>query len=284
MTWGEYYRYYLKELQCIYNANEAAAIVVIVFEEKASVKRTDIILFPKKNIDSNIKKILDNVLQQLLIHKPLQYILGSTIFCNLPFTVNEHVLIPRPETEELVQWIIDENKNENKSLLDIGTGSGCIPVALKKSLPAFEIASIDVSNEALTVAKKNAETNNTAVELRLLDFLNKDNWQRLSSFDIIVSNPPYIPHNEKEKLEKNVIAYEPHSALFVPDNSPLLFYEAIAAFSESHLNKTGKIYLEVHEDFADRTSDIFKKLFSIVEIKKDINGKSRMIKAANFLQ
>ncbi len=284
MTWKEYYRLYLKELQGIYNSNEAAAIAAIVFEEKASVKRTDIILFPEKRIDDNLKKTLDDVLQQLLTHKPLQYVLGSTTFFNLIFSVNEHVLIPRPETEELVQWIIDENKNERLSLLDIGTGSGCISVALKKSLPLFTITAIDISSETLTVAKQNAEVNKTAIEFKLFDFLNKPNWQQLPSYDIIVSNPPYIPQNEKDKLEKNVTVYEPYTALFVPDKSPLLFYDAIANFSKSHLKKNGKIYAEVHEDFAKQTALLFEKLFSKVEIKKDINGKSRMIKAANFLQ
>lgn len=284
MTWGEYIRHYLDELKGIYDTSEALAITSLVFEEKASVIRTDIVLFPEKKIDDNTRKMLDDVLQQLLTQKPVQYILGGTTFYNLPFKVNEHVLIPRPETEELVQWIIDDNKNESLRLLDIGTGSGCIPVSLKKNLPAFEIISIDISNEALIVAKQNAETNNTSIDFRQFDFLNKNVWRQLPSFDIIVSNPPYIPLNEKEKLDKNVTAYEPHTALFVLDKSPFLFYEAIASFAVSHLNKTGKIYVEVHEDFAKDTASLFQKIFSKVEIKKDINGKERMIKASNFLQ
>lgn len=284
MTWGEYYRHYLNELQGIYNISEATAITSLVFEEKATVIRTDIVLFPEKNIDDNLKKILDDILQELLTQKPVQYILGSTIFHHLPFNVNEHVLIPRPETEELVQWIIDDNKNEPLRLLEIGTGSGCIPVALMKSMPSLEITSIDISYEALRVAKKNADINKTAIDFRQLDFLNINLWQQLPSFDIIVSNPPYIPLNEKEQLDKNVTIYEPPTALFVPDKSPFLFYDAIASFAICHLNKTGKIYVEVHEDFAKDTALLFEKIFSKVEIKKDINEKDRMIKASNFLQ
>lgn len=285
MTWNEYYRYYLQQLQHIYSAEEASIITALVFENKAGVTRLNIIKSPNEIVNNQQKNELDAALHNLLQHTPVQHITGETWFYNLKFTVNEHVLIPRPETEELVKWIIDEHTTQKKhfSMLDIGSGSGCIPVALKKNLPQASITSIDVSNDALAVAKENAEANNTPVDFLQLDFLNRDEWQRLPAFDSIVSNPPYIPLHEKENLDRNVTAYEPHNALFVPDSNPLIFYEAIAAFAKMHLKQEGKIYAEVHEDYANETAAVFASHFSQVTIKKDINGKERMVKAANFL-
>jgi release factor glutamine methyltransferase len=282
MTWNEYYRYYLQQLQTIYSMNESTAIAGLVFESKAAVTRMDIIKSPEGLLNSQQKIVLDNALEQLMTHKPVQQVTGEAWFYNLKFTINEHVLIPRPETEELVKWIIDDNSNE-VSILDIGSGSGCISVALKKNLLHSSVISIDVSDEALTIAKQNATANKTTVDFLQLDFLNEKDWQRLPLFDIIVSNPPYIPLNEKEYLDPNVTAYEPGIALFVPDNKPLLFYKAIAAFAKTHLKKDGKIYVEIHEDFAKETAALFSSVFKEVEIRKDINGKERMIRAANFL-
>ena len=282
MTWNEYYRYYLQQLQSIYSMEEATAITGLVFENKAAVSRKDIIKSPDGILLNHHKTILDEALKQLITHKPVQQITGEAWFYNLKFKINEHVLIPRPETEELVKWLIEENAGD-VSVLDIGSGSGCIPITLKKNLPDALITSIDVSIEALEIAKQNAAANKTTVDFLQFDFLNKNEWRRLPVFDIIISNPPYIPLNEKEKLDRNVTAYEPHTALFVPNEKPLLFYEMIAAFAKKHLKPNGKIYVEIHEGFAKETASVFLPTFKNVEIRKDINGKERMIKAANFL-
>lgn len=285
MTVNEYYRHYLQQLQPVYSLEEATAITAMLFENKASIKRMDIVKSPGEVIAAQNKILLDEALQQLLLHKPVQYITGETWFYNLKLTVNNHVLIPRPETEELVKWIIDEHQycKEKLTVLDIGTGSGCIPVSLKKHLPHLDITAIDVSAAALATAKQNALMNDTAIDFIQFDFLNEPARKELPLFDIIVSNPPYIPENEKEKLAANVTAYEPPIALFVPDHSPLLFYETIALFANTHLKAEGKIYVEIHEDHAKTTAAVFAKQFSHVEIRKDINGKNRMVKAANFL-
>lgn len=281
MTWNEYYRYYLQKLQSIYSLNEAAAVTGLLFENKTGISRKNIVTNPGKALTGEQIKILDEALAQLLTHKPLQHITGEAWFYNIRFAVNENVLIPRPETEELVKWILDENDGDI-SLLDIGSGSGCIPVALKKNRGNANITSIDVSHEALLIAKQNAVSNEADVLFMQVDLLDRAAWQQLCNYDIIVSNPPYIPMNEKEKMDLNVTGYEPHTALFVPSHSPLLFYEHIAAFAQVHLNKEGKVYVEIHEDLGTETANIFSAVFKQVEIRKDINGKDRMIKATHF--
>jgi len=281
MTWNEYYRYYLQKLQSIYSLNEAAAVTGLLFENKTGISRKNIVTNPGKALTGEQIKILDEALAQLLTHKPLQHITGEAWFYNIRFAVNENVLIPRPETEELAKWILDENDGDI-SLLDIGSGSGCIPVALKKNWGSANITSIDISHEALQIAKQNAVANEADVLFMQVDLLDRSAWQQLSNYDIIVSNPPYIPMNEKEKMDLNVTLYEPHTALFVPSHSPLLFYEHIAAFAQVHLNKEGKVYVEIHEGLGTETANIFSAVFKQVEIRKDINGKDRMIKATHF--
>ncbi len=285
MTINNFYRQYLQQLQNIYSLQEAAVITDRVFQNKASIKRSEIITSPEKIMEEKIIEVLNEALLQLLQHRPVQYVLGETWFYKLKLKVNEQVLIPRPETEELVEWIIEDYKKaENKkvSVLDIGTGSGCIAIALQKKLTAAKLAATDISKEALSIAKENAENNNAAVDFIQSDFLNEAEWEHLPEVDIIVSNPPYIPINEKEKLDKNVTGFEPHSALFVPDHSPLLFYEKIVFFAKKHLKKSGIIYVEIHEDFAEETAAVFSTQFKTVEIKKDLNGKNRMIKATHY--
>jgi release factor glutamine methyltransferase len=169
-------------------------------------------------------------------------------------------------------------------VLDIGTGSGCIAIALKKQLPQFYITAIDISADALAVAKQNAIINETDIEFIGVDLLNKNEWGRLPAFDIIVSNPPYIPISEKERMDKNVMAFEPGMALFVPDNSPLLFYEAIALFAKTHLKPDGEIYLETHQDHAKETAAVFAAAGQQVKIKKDMNDNERMVKITPFLK
>jgi release factor glutamine methyltransferase len=275
----ELYRNFLVQLQKIYSLGEATAITDWVFEKMASLKRTDILKNPEKKISAAADKLIQKTLNELLLHKPVQYVLGEAWFYHMKIKVNGHVLIPRPETEELVEQLIKDRKSKltDPAILDIGTGSGCIPIAIKKNLPASIVTAIDVSKEALTLAKENATLHNAHISFKQVDFLDETAWSGLGLFDIIISNPPYIPVHEKEKLGKNVTDFEPHLALFVPGNSPLVFYEKIAAFGRDHLLPNGKIYLEIHEDFAKETAALFMKNYQTVMIKKDMYGKERML-------
>ena len=298
MTNRETYREYLQKLQTIYTLNEAGIITDWIFETLANLNRGDILKNPLQIISDEIAHKLNRCLIELLQHKPVQYVIGEAWFFKMKFKVNEQVLIPRPETEELVQlilqdWrpIVDEinlakkikqNFEDDLSLsystmIDIGTGSGCIAIAIKTNLPNATMFALDVSEGALFIAKENAITNNTAINFKQVDFLDESGWANLPSFDVIVSNPPYIPLNEKENLDLNVTGFEPHTALFVPEETPLIFYEKIALFGKDHLNRNGKIYVEIHEDLAKETSSVFKKMYNEVAIVKDIFGKDRML-------
>jgi release factor glutamine methyltransferase len=284
MNLKETYKNFLLQLQTVYGASEASVITNWVFEHDASVKRADIIRSPNGKLSEAAVLQLQNHLAELLQHKPVQYVLGEAWFYNMKLKVNEHVLIPRPETEELVELILSIAKKQppNIAILDIGTGSGCISIALKKHLHAAVITAIDVSGDALTVAKQNATNQNMHIEFKEVDFLDETKWGKLPVFDVLVSNPPYIPVNEKEKMRRNVTEYEPASALFVPDNTPLLFYEKIAAFGKEHLNYNGKIFVETHENFAEKTVAVFKAAnYTYVDVKKDLYGKDRIVMARN---
>ena len=257
MTIKELYNEYLTELKTLYEPGEADAITEIIFEHFAKVSRSQIIVNAKKQLDDDIQILLQNALTQLKQHEPVQYITGKAWFYNLSFYVSNAVLIPRPETEELVLEAINFLKgNDKRNVLDIGTGSGCIPISIKKNIPNAYVTSIDVSEAAISVAKKNAEDNNVEINFLQIDFLDEGNYKDLAKFDLIISNPPYIPEKEKAILNKNVVDFEPHLALFVPDNDHLLFYKKILIFAENHLSKNGKILLETHEDFAIITSEI----------------------------
>jgi release factor glutamine methyltransferase len=279
MMLKDLYRNFLVQLQKIYSLSEATAITDWVFEKMASLKRTDILKNPEKRISPAANELIQNALQDLLRNKPVQYILQEAWFYHMKIKVNEQVLIPRPETEELVEQLIIDRKSKltDPAILDIGTGSGCIPIAIKKNLPASKLTAIDISKGALALAAENAALHNAHIQFNEIDFLNEANWPGLGLFDIIICNPPYIPINEKEKLDKNVTAFEPHLALFVPDRSPLIFYEKIAAFGRDHLLPNGKIYLETHEDYAKETAALFRGIYQTVMIKKDMYGKERMI-------
>lgn len=273
------YRNFLVQLQGIYSLSEATTITEWVFEKMASLKRSDILKTPEKKITPAADKLIQDTLHELLLHKPVQYVLGEAWFYHMKLKVNPHVLIPRPETEELVEQLIADRKSKltDPAILDIGTGSGCIPIAIKKNLPASKVTAIDVSKDALALATENAAMHNAHINFIEANFLDKSTWTAMPLFDIIISNPPYIPVNEKEKLAKNVTDFEPHLALFVPDKSPLLFYEKIAVFGRDHLLPNGKIYLETHEDFAKETAALFREHYQTVMIKKDMYDKERMI-------
>ena len=291
MTTREYYRHFLLKIQAIYQLSEATVIADMVFEQLAGIKRSDFIKDPAKPISTKIKEGLDQALAELLTHKPVQYVLGTCWFHHLKFKVNEAVLIPRPETEELVSHLIEDYKNniyrvnqpstkisrDQLRILDIGTGSGCIPVSLKKNLAGAEITAIDISDKALDIARENAETHHVDIQFIELDFLDESSWETQPVFDIIISNPPYIPFAEKDKLDKNVTDFEPHRALFVPDKDPLLFYGKIARFGKTHLAENGRIYLEAHADYTHDVAVVLKTYYADVKVIKDMQGRDRMI-------
>jgi release factor glutamine methyltransferase len=285
MTTAEIYNDFKNKLKTIYDDREADNVSDWVFENVTGLKKWERRENQNKEINETEFEKLKNYLEELLKHRPVQYILNEAWFYKMKFYVNEHVLIPRPETEELVEWVINDakferaNNSKQTNIIDIGTGSGCIPVSLKKELPESNVTAIDLSEKALLVAKKNAVQLDAAVDFFLIDFLKKEEWETLSEYDIIVSNPPYIPINEKEILAKNVTDFEPEIALFVDDNDPFIFYKNISKFAKSHLKENGKIYVEVHEEYASEVKNLFEKAGFISEIKKDIYGKERMVKA-----
>jgi release factor glutamine methyltransferase len=278
MTIKEKYNHYIASLKTIYSDGEAIAITNIIFEHFVKLNKSDLLLRGNETLSVEILSSLNIALAKLLLHEPVQYITSEAWFYNLKFYVTNDVLIPRPETEELVHEAIAFLKTNNKeSVIDIGTGSGCIPISIKKNIPNANVMAIDVNEAALAVAKKNAITNNVEINFRKIDFLDENNYSAFENFDVIISNPPYIPEEEKSILDKNVTQYEPHLALFVPQNDKLIFYERILSFAENHLNQNGKIFLETHENLAKETAAIFSEKNYFVEIKKDMQGKERML-------
>ena len=257
---------------------EISSITAIIFKKLLGYNRADLVLNSHTELLPTTETQIYNIIHQLKRNKPLQYILGVTEFYGLNFFVDESVLIPRSETEELVQWIITDYKDQSPKIMEIGTGSGCIPITLKKFLPASKVWSADISLDALANAQKNARENDVNVTFMEMDILTAT-CADCGMVDIIVSNPPYVTTNEKSVMNDNVLEYEPHLALFVPQNDPLIFYRAIAKFAQKSLNKNGSIYFEINESLSDETSAIIAEFGFSVEIKLDIHGKYRMLKA-----
>lgn len=230
------------------------------------------------NFSSEMMERLGDILFRLKSYEPLQYIIGETSFCGLTFEVSPDVLIPRPETAELIDWIATDDNRCGIRILDIGTGSGCIPVSLSVRMNSSEVYAWDISEKALAVAKRNAERNNVNVDFRCVDVLG-DNIPPVK-VDVIVSNPPYITCSEKKDMEKNVLDWEPQLALFVPDNDPLLFYRRIAQLGLDLLDKPGKIYFEINQAYGKETVDMLTSLgYTNIELRKDMSSNDRMIKA-----
>ena len=274
---------FLTDLKLTYSENEIRNFIFYSFEYLFGYNRTDMILKKEEIIDTgNIQK-LNEILYSLKQQKPIQYILGKTEFYGLPFNVNNNVLIPRPETEELVRWIILENRGKVDTILDIGTGSGCIAISLKKNMSETEIFALDNSVKAIETARENASLNMTSINFILADILGNTESLILPNFDIIVSNPPYVRKSEKLLMKSNVLNYEPHEALFVSNDDALLFYKAITDFALKKLNPSGKLYFEINEMYGSEIVEMIKgKGLHEVEIRKDISGKDRMLRCFNI--
>jgi len=273
-------------LSDLYDLNEVESITILSISEITKLSKAKIKAFPETELTDKQSETLTGTLSQLKTGKPIQYILGITEFYRLLFKVNPSVLIPRPETEELVEWAISSVGSLELavgSILDIGTGSGCIAISLKKNLPTFNVSAIDISTEALRTAKENAELNQVTVDFIQADILNPalSHISHLTShISIIVSNPPYVTLHDKTQMHANVTDFEPHTALFVPENDPLIFYKAIADFAKNSLKTNGLLFFEINESYGEQTVDLLKdKGFINIELRKDMSGRDRMIKA-----
>jgi release factor glutamine methyltransferase len=245
----EYRTQFIQELTPIYDAGEAESFFYLILEEKHQLKRIDLALHPDLVFLEEEMVVWNSILEQLKLEIPVQYLLGKTSFYGLDFEVNENVLIPRPETEELVEWILENQKSKGESrnirILDIGTGSGCIAISLAKNLPNATVFAIDVSEKALATAQKNAVTNKVNVTFINQNILETEDLGQ--EFDIIVSNPPYVRNLEKEEIKKNVLDNEPHLALFVEDNDALIFYKKIAELAQKNGSENGQLYFEINQ-------------------------------------
>lgn len=307
MTWKEQYQQLSKSLQSIHEKGEAEAITKLVIE---TIGKSTLKSLADNELTADETKQLKTIEQQLLSHRPVQYVLNEAWFYGLKFEVNENVLIPRPETEELVDWVVKDVRSmkyderskryevRNKigetqtddssyllspisyiSILDVGTGSGCIPISIKKNIPAATVSAIDVCSEALNTAINNAVTHETDINFTLVDFLDESKWQQLEQYDLIISNPPYVKSSESKAMSEHVLQYEPHKALFVPDHDALLFYRKIADFALLHLKPDGVVYVEINQQLGKETLDLFlQKGFANVELRKDMSGNERFVK------
>jgi release factor glutamine methyltransferase len=276
----QYRTQFIKELSPFYDAYEAENFFYLILEDKHKLRQIDLALNHELTFSDTDFIVWDALLAELKKEVPIQYLLGKTNFYGLDFEVNENVLIPRPETEELVEWIINQNLKSDDSkkikILDIGTGSGCIAISLAKNIPNAQVYGIDVSKKAIETAKRNAINNKAEVTFILQDILETDLLK--CNFDIIVSNPPYVRNLEKEEIKKNVLDYEPHLALFVEDNDALIFYRKIAALAQRNLLENGQLYFEINQYLGDETKDLLEKMnFKNIELRKDIYDNDRMI-------
>jgi len=266
---------FTQQLATQFELREAQSIARIVFEDCFGWQRH----FQNFILDANQIAQLQHIWVELQTQKPLQYILGQADFYGLKFKVDFRVLIPRPETEELVEWVLESLPNKLQRILDIGTGSGCIPITLKKKLPAAEVYGLDVSADALELAQENAVLNQVTVHWREADILQEKSWLGLGTFDCIISNPPYIPFQEEALMPTQVTRYEPHLALFVADEDPLLFYRKIVELGQTHLHTGGFLFFECNEYNAFEVKALFRETIWTVELRQDLSGKDRMIRA-----
>lgn len=291
-------RYLKDQLTEIYEHQEAANIASLLLEHITGLSKPERVSGKEIQLSPAQTDQLQNDLQRLKSHEPVQYIMSKAWFYGMELYVDNAVLIPRPETEELVKWIVDDVKASGKDvftrgsgeadettqikIIDVGTGSGCIALALKKAMPKAEVWGCDISEEALNVARRNGSSLDIRVDFQGLNFLDEAQQKQLPMVDIIVSNPPYVPEKDKEEMWANVVDHEPHVALFVPDEDALLFYRALAEFGKKRLYNGGSIYLEIHESLGINVVNLFQENgYTNVELKKDMQGKERMVKASS---
>ena len=258
--------------------NEAKNYAWLILNFLKNYSLSDLFLKQDEKLSDKEKSFIIKSLKRLKKYEPIQYVLGRTFFMELPFIVNKNVLIPRPETEELVEWVLNEIKSPKPIVLDIGTGSGCIACTIKKHTIEADVEAWDISQKALNIAKLNAKLNNVKVNFQCVDIFEYQH-DKNQLFDIIISNPPYITEKEKKLIQPNVLNYEPHKALFVPDDKPLLFYEKIGDLSLTALKSGGQLFLEINEMFGQKIINMLKtKGFKNVELRKDISGRDRMVR------
>jgi release factor glutamine methyltransferase len=269
-------------LKDLYPRGEIKSFTRVIANYVCGLQPHQLLMCKSKELSGTEKKEIERIVERLRQWEPIQYILGETTFYGLRFLVNPFVLIPRPETEELVDLILKESTGKRLRVLDIGTGSGCIAVALSRHLPDAEVVAVDISEEALQTAGANNRANHTAVSFIQTDILSTERAKEeiRGTFDLIVSNPPYVMEREKDLMGKNVLLYEPEQALYVPDNDPLLFYRKIARFGRDKLNKGGSLHVEINAQCGNETVCLLQQEgYKKVELKRDISGRDRMIRA-----
>lgn len=286
MTFREVEQIYLEALTTLYNKQEAGSLTWLSICHVCKFNRSEYLNLKNTEIPTDQYESLLNILKALKTGKPLQYVIGETEFYGLTFKLNPSVLIPRPETEELVEWILSDIRKskispEGIKIIDIGTGSGCIPISLKINLPDAKLYAVDVSTEALDVSRQNSTLNNVAIHFIQDDILNPISVElKNEKFGVIVSNPPYVLDAEKPKMLPNVLDHEPHLALFVPDDDPLIFYKAIADFAIKNSDINVALYLEINENLGEETVTLLKHMgFKNIELRQDLSGKDRMIRS-----
>jgi release factor glutamine methyltransferase len=290
-------RYIRKSLESIYPTNEAVIMADMLLEHFTSFSKGDRLMNKEADLTQEQEVAIHKGVERLLKHEPIQYIMNKCWFYGMELFVDPSVLIPRPETEELVAWIIndvrsagynvfsrgtaDADETDLLKILEVGTGSGCIALALKKAMPQAEVWGCDLSEEALNVARRNGSALDIRVDFQGLNFLDQLQQKQLPTVNILVSNPPYIPIRDKDLMNKNVVEHEPHTALFVPDEDPLIFYRALAKFASSRLHENGSIYMEIHEDLGNDVVRLFSdEGYNKIELRKDMQQKNRMVKVS----
>ena len=278
MDWQQAQKELIIQLTPLYGDREAAVIADWTMENLSGWKKIDRLLHRSDLLPPETLNTYQKYTAGLLAHRPVQYVLHESWFAGMKLYVDENVLIPRPETEELVEWILSSSPITN--ILDVGTGSGCIALALAKALPSSNVHACDISPNALAVARRNATTQNLPLTLHQLDFLDPQSWDSLPPIDCLVSNPPYIPISEKAEMAAHVIDFEPNQALFVPDNDALVFYRALGQFAQQRLPKGGQLFVEIHEEMGTLVQQLFREAgLTDVILRQDLQGKDRMVKA-----
>lgn len=268
-----------EELKKQYSLPEIQNFLYLIFQNLMGLSKTDVHINPGKILQHSTIFRINEIINELKQKKPIQYILGETEFYGCNIKLDNNTLIPRPETEELVQWIVDESGNRKCKILDIGTGSGCIAIAIAKNCSSAKVFASDHSAKVLEIAGKNARLNNADVTFVRFNVKFPVTSEILDKFDIIVSNPPYVTEAEKQQMDENILKYEPHDALFVPDDDPLIFYRAVLEFAKKKLREEGETFFEINEKFGEQMIRLLEKYdYNRIILRKDINGKDRMIK------